>query len=351
MKALLQRQIKKHLKGIEDLSLLEEFLEAVDKSYNNYEDQLKMIQRATDISSNELFEANQKLKRETQKQERIIKTLKDVVKNLKQHAFPDEKNDEDISIEDVQKLTDLIDSQTNKILEISNQREQILQNLEKRNQELNDYAHIVSHDLKSPLRNINALTNWMITDYSDRIDKNGKETLDLILSNVEKMEGLITGILEYSTIDKVETEKYVVDLKFLVNQTIDSVIIPKNIEIEVLNEFPKVEGDKYRFQQLFQNLIQNAIKYSKSEGGKISLGVEDKGNYWQFFIKDEGVGISEKYHDKIFEVFKKLSNDTDSTGIGLSIVKKIITYFNGEIWVDSKEGVGTTFYFTLPKIQ
>jgi len=349
MNTLLQRQIKKYLNELNDISLLEDFLQAIDKSYTNYEDQLKMIRRATDISSNELSEANQKLMKETQKQYKIIKTLKDVVNNLKSHAFPNEEVGEDVSIEDVQKLTNLIDSQTNKIVEINTQREQILKNLEKRNEELNDYAHIVSHDLKSPLRNINALTNWMKTDYYKLLDDNGKETLDLILVNLEKMEALITGILEYSTIDKVDTEVYDVDIDVLVKQIINSIVTPKNINIKLINKLPKIKGDRYRLHQLFQNLIQNAIKYSKPVGGNIVIGVKSKKEFWEFFIKDQGIGIDKMYHEKIFEVFNRLTNNADSTGIGLSIVKKIITFYSGRIWVESDINKGSTFYFTLPK--
>lgn len=345
MHSLLKRQIRKYLKDFDNIKSLKDFLYAVNRSYVTYEDQIDMIQHTTDISSNELFIANKKLKLQAEKQTKTINSLKKLVDNLKLHT----KIDSDFNAGDVQKLTKLIDDQTNKIIEISKQRKELLKKLEITNQDLSDYAHIVSHDLKSPLRNINALTNWIKTDYSECLDSNGIETLDLILQNTEKMEMLIKGILDYSSIDNSETKSYDVDIDDLVKQIINTTVKPNNIKITVLNKFPIVKGDKFRFLQLFQNLIQNAVKYSKPSGGEIHLGVKDIGDCWQFYIKDQGIGIDKAYHTKIFEVFKRLTDKADSTGIGLSIVKKIITYYNCKIWVESEIDVGTTFYFTLPK--
>ena len=345
MHSLLKRQIRKYLKDIDNIKLLKDFMYAVNRSYVTYEDQIEMIQHTTDIGSNELFIANKKLKIQAEKQTKTIKSLKKLVSNLKKHT----KIDSDFNAGDVQKLTKLIDNQTKKIIEISKHRKEILKKLESTNQDLSDYAHIVSHDLKSPLRNINALTNWIKTDYFDCLDKNAIETLDLILQNTENMEMLINGILDYSSIDNSETELSTVDIDELVKEIIKTIVKPNNINITILNKLPSIDGDKFRFLQLFQNLIQNAVKYSKPTGGEIKIGVEDIENCWQFYVKDQGIGIDKAYHTKIFEVFKKLNDSKDSSGVGLSIVKKIISFYNCKIWVESELNVGTTFFFILPK--
>ena len=227
----------------------------------------------------------------------------------------------------------------------------LLAQLKMRNKELDEYAHVVSHDLKAPLRNINALANWVKSDYSNVIDKQGIETLNLILQNTEQMEAFICNILNYSAIDKPNTQSHKVDLNQMVNQIIGTIKAPKNIKINIVNKLPVLNGDTFRLVQLFQNIIQNAVKYSKPTGGEIKIGVEDIENCWQFYVKDQGIGIEKKNQSKIFNVFSKFTNKRDSTGIGLSIVKKVISYYNCKIWVESELNVGTTFYFTLPKLK
>ena len=126
--------------------------------------------------------------------------------------------------------------------------------------------------------------------------------------------------------------------------------IPISIEIRVnIPSLPSVNGDKYRLQQLFQNLISNAVKYNDKNQGYIEIGFTDKNEFWEFSIKDNGKGIDEVYFNKIFKVFEKLENIEGSTGVGLSIVKKIVDLYGGKIWLTSEPGIGSTFYFTLKK--
>lgn len=224
----------------------------------------------------------------------------------------------------------------------------LLSNLELRNQELSDYAHMVSHDLKSPLRSIDTLTAWLGEDYKDAFDENGNKTLNLIRSNVERMDTLINGILEYSTIGKNQIDVYDVNLNNLIDNIVDILQVPKHISI-TKTDLPVVRGDKYRLQQLFQNLIGNAIKYNDKVDGRIEVGVTNAIDVWEFYIKDNGKGIDEAYFEKIFKTFEKLENDVQSTGIGLSIVKKIVDLYGGKVWLTSVLGEGTTFYFTLKK--
>lgn len=224
----------------------------------------------------------------------------------------------------------------------------LLNNLELRNQELSDYAHMVSHDLKSPLRSIDTLTYWLKDDYSDKFDDNGNNHIKLIRNNVEKMDTLINGILEYSTIGKNRTEVYDVDTNKLIDDILDIMQIPEKITV-TKSTLPIIKGDKYRLQQLFQNLISNAISYNDKDQGEVEIGVSDQKDYWEFYVKDNGKGIEDVYFSKIFKTFQKLENNPESTGIGLSIVKKIVDVFGGKIWLESTVGTGTTFYFTLKK--
>jgi len=348
MNSLLKRQIRKflseELKNKEDLTA---FINAIDLSYNNFDEQSSMIQRAMSISSDELYSANRKLQKEAEEQKEVIDKLKDVIHTLKFYNLKENENLEEVELTGSD-LVDFIDNQTKEIIEMNKQRQSLLNELAHQNQELSDYAHMVSHDLKSPLRSIDALTAWLSEDYKDTFDDNGKNILHLIRNNVEKMDTLINGILEYSTIGKNQMELYDVDLNNLIDNILSSIKIPDHIHITKTN-LPTIKGDKYRLQQLFQNLIGNAIKYNDKAQGIIEVGVEDQDSYWQFYIKDNGKGIEETYFDKIFKTFEKLENNPDSSGIGLSIVKKIVELYGGKIWLESQVHIGTTFYFTLKK--
>lgn len=228
-------------------------------------------------------------------------------------------------------------------------KEELLQFLSRQNEELNEYAHVVSHDLKAPLINIHTLISWFMDDHKDILEDVALTPLHQVLFNVEKMDFLIKGILDYSTIDRLEAEDKSIDFNVIVDEVIQTLLVPTYVTITVQPNLPSINGNAWRFKQVFQNLIQNAIKYGNPEKGSIQVGYTDQDDHYQFFVKDNGIGIKSDYYDKIFKVFTKLESTGSSSGIGLSIVKKIITYYKGAIWVDSQEGVGTTFYFTLLK--
>ena len=345
MNSLLIRQLKKHLPAeLVQGETLKNFFEAINNSYNNYEDQLNMSQRAMRISSDELFEANSKLREDAENQKKIIKSLNYVVRVLKLKPF-----DNDDEIMQMVDLTSFIEEQSKEILRVNKQREDLLKHLENKNEELNNYAHIVSHDLKSPLRSIDSLINWVLEDVNNTINKDSKNYLDLILKNVEKMDALISGILNYSTIDKAELDRYEVDTHYLVTELSESLFVPKNVTIDIKNNLPVILGDKFRLQQLFQNLIQNGVKSIEKEEGLVVIGVVEKEVEWQFYVKDNGEGISKQYFNKIFKIFEKIDDNQNATGIGLAIVKRIIDFYGGKIWLESQVFKGTTFYFTIPK--
>ena len=350
MNSLLARQIRKNLSS-EVLALpeMERFLKSVNLSYENFDDQFNMLQRAMSISSEELFEANEKLMLETKSQKRIIDRLNEISEALRIEFGKEITEDSEDALIVGGKLLDYIENQTQEILEMNTQREVLLKNLAHQNQELSDYAHMVSHDLKSPLRSISTLCTWLQEDYKDKLGEEGGATVSLINQNVEKMDVLIKGILEYSTIDKVKVERYDVDIQELLDAITKSIYIPDNVSFQFENHYPIVKGDKFRLQQLFQNLMVNAVKYNDKENGVVSVKFKDLGDFWEFEIADNGKGIEEKYFDKIFQTFQKLENTHESTGIGLSIVKKIIELYKGKIWLTSTPGEGTTFFFTIKK--
>jgi len=234
-------------------------------------------------------------------------------------------------------------------------KEKLLKNqseeLQSINQDLKEFAYIVSHDLKAPLRAISSLVDWISSDYSDNFDDKGKELISLLLGRVRRMHGLIEGILKYSRVGRIKEQKVAVDIKLLISDVIEMVAPPENIKINVEGEFPTVISEKTRMEQVFQNLISNAIKYMDKPKGSIKIVCSENETHWTFSVADNGPGIDEKYFKKIFQVFQTLAprDEIESTGVGLSLVKKIVEMYGGNVWVESDVGKGSSFFFSLPK--
>jgi signal transduction histidine kinase len=340
MNSLLKRQIGKHLKN--GLNHIDQFLESIDDSYSNYEDQIAILQHSMKISSDELYEANQKLRDEADSLKEINKNLEFILNSMNL----DSNNNQ--SLIDFN-TSDYIKQQTIEIIKINKQREELLNSLEKQNQSLNEYAHVVSHDLKSPLRSIHSLITWIKEENETNFDPKTEEYFSLIQKKVEKMNHLIQGILTYSKIDKVHIVKEEVDLNDLVLNILNMVFIPAHIDVKISNKLPTIKADGFRMQQLFQNLINNAINFNDKKEGLVEISCFDEEEHYVFSIKDNGVGISKNNHEKIFLIFESIAHDDKSSGIGLSIVKRILDNSNEKIWLDSQENVGTTFFFTLHK--
>lgn len=228
----------------------------------------------------------------------------------------------------------------------------LIQKLEAVNSELKEFAYVVSHDLKAPLRGVFTLATWIKEDYADKFDKKGLEEMDLLMNRVKRMDQLINGILQYSRIGRTEEEKVEIDLNQEISQIINSLNIPSHIEVEIDTTLPTLEIARTRLNQIFQNLLSNAINYNDKKKGMINIGCHESDDDWKFYIKDNGPGIPKKYFKRIFQIFQTLQSKDkkESTGIGLTTIKKIIEMYDGKIWLDSKVGEGTTFYFTLPKV-
>jgi PAS domain S-box-containing protein len=225
-----------------------------------------------------------------------------------------------------------------------------LVDLEKKNKELDQYAYVVSHDLKAPLRAINNLSEWIVEDMPEMPDI-VRDNFELLRGRIQRMENLINGVLEYSRIGRTKIEKETTDLKKMLNQIVDSVVPIEGFEVFIEDNMPVIETETILLQQVFSNLISNSVKYNDKQIGKIECLYELLPDYHKFTIKDNGPGIAEEYHKKVFEVFQTIEarDKKESTGIGLSIVKKIVEEKGGNIYIESENDNGTSFIFTVPK--
>ncbi len=235
--------------------------------------------------------------------------------------------------------------------EAEQRQAQLLHRLEKVNKELKDFAYIISHDLKAPLRGIKTLADWIATDYAEKLGEDGKEQINLLLGRVDRMQSLIDGVLQYSRVGRVKEEIVQIDLNELMPNIMDTLAPPENITITIENELPTIVCEKTRVIQVFQNLLSNAIKFMDKPQGQIKISCSEENGFWRFSVADNGPGIEEKHFEKIFRMFETLSprDGFESTGVGLTLVKRIVEMYGGEIWLQSERGFGSTFLFTLPK--
>lgn len=229
------------------------------------------------------------------------------------------------------------------------QKEQLLKELEASNKGLKEYAHIVSHDLKSPLRSISALATWLGEDHKDVLNVDGLNNLQMMQEKIEAMDTLIDGILKYSSIDLASLENSNIDLNEIVTDIREIIFVPDHVRIVILNPLPEICADRTRIYQLFQNILSNAVNHIEADEGLVQISNSESPTHWHFRIEDNGIGIPKEYHDKIFKVFQSLDNQKHSSGIGLSIVQKIVDLYEGEIMLESEVGKGTVFNFTLKK--
>jgi PAS domain S-box-containing protein len=228
---------------------------------------------------------------------------------------------------------------------------ELINKVDKINRELNDFASIVSHDLKAPLRGIKTLANWILADCADKLGDQANEQINLLLDRVERMYNLIEGALQYSRLGLTKGNQVQVNLNTFVPEIINMVVPPENIKVTIENELPVIECDETQIMQVFQNLLSNAIKYMDKSQGWIKVGCVGEEDFWKFSVADNGPGIEKKHFEKIFKIFQALPTSPmfEGTGVGLTIAKKIVELYNGKIWVESKVGEGSTFFFTLPK--
>jgi signal transduction histidine kinase/CheY-like chemotaxis protein len=223
--------------------------------------------------------------------------------------------------------------------------------LEDRNQELDDFSHIASHDLQAPLRGISNLAEWLVSDLEDKLPIENQQQLQLIQSRVLQMNALINGLLQYARVGRENIDYVTINLSDLIAEVVDILNPPTGFQIQFSPNLPTIETQVLLLKQVLANLIGNAIKYHDRPNGKVEILVEDYESCLHFKVVDDGLGIAPEHHKKIFSIFQTLVSreDLKGTGIGLTIVKKIVESCGGTVWVESELGKGSTFSFTWPK--
>ncbi|MCG8332492.1 MAG: ATP-binding protein [Chitinophagales bacterium] len=226
--------------------------------------------------------------------------------------------------------------------------------LARSNEELKQFAHVASHDLKSPLRNISSFVQLLKRRAKDKLDKSETEFIDYAVQGARNMERLIDDLLNFSQVRQNSLDREWVDTTDIIEDIKESLkaeINSQNVNINVLNPMPVLRISRLNIQRLFQNLISNAIKFNSSDNPIINIACKVDDKYWLFAVEDNGIGIDEAYQTKIFQIFQRLHTPAEfpGTGVGLAICKKIVEENEGEIWLESKRGKGSVFFFTIPK--
>lgn len=220
------------------------------------------------------------------------------------------------------------------------------------NKELDEFAYIASHDLKEPLRGIHNYASFLKEDYADQLDEEARQHINSIQRLAERMTTLIDRLLAYSRLGSAEMNKTPVNIDAIVNDVVEdlSSLQSNGVELRRKGKLGIAKGDAIRIGEVFQNLITNAVKYNDKPKKWVEIGRDDSGAHPVFYVRDNGIGIQEKHKDIVFQIFKRLHEQSkygSGTGAGLTIVKKIIERHGGRTWLESMPGEGTTFYFTL----
>ncbi len=234
--------------------------------------------------------------------------------------------------------------------ELEQRVEQRTADLRAINQELAEFAYVVTHDLKAPLRGIHQLSEWLAQDHASQLDSGGLRLLALLRQRVLHLQRLIDGLLACARVGRSPEPQSRIATRELVRQVLSVLAPPANITFSVSDELPVVYGNPERLHQIFQNLLDNAVKYLDKPEGQIRVTALRENGAWQFSVADNGPGIPRRYREKVFQIFQRLHQDTDipGTGLGLTLVKRIVETRGGRIWIESEADSGTSVCFTWP---
>ena len=267
-----------------------------------------------------------------------------------------ERNEQGKAIRMIGATTDVTERKNyeKSLLEVNEKLQKQTHDLQVSNAELEQFAYVASHDLQEPLRMVSSFLTQLEKKYGNQLDEKAHQYIDFAVDGAKRMRQIILDLLDYSKIGKSEEENTEVDLNEVVHEV--CLLQRKNIEelganIEFKN-LPSVYGHPSPLIQIFSNLISNSLKYRHPEiPPKVIIKAKELKKEWKFAVKDNGIGIEKEYYERIFNIFQRLHNKNEysGTGMGLAIVKKIIEHLNGEIWLESEAGKGSTFYFTIPK--
>jgi light-regulated signal transduction histidine kinase (bacteriophytochrome) len=228
-----------------------------------------------------------------------------------------------------------------------------MQNLERSNKELEQFAYVASHDLQEPLRMVSSYTQLLGKRYKDKLDQDANDFINFAVDGANRMQRLINDLLEYSRVTSRGKPLEKLDLSSVLGRVIATMQFKiQDTNAMVSNEdLPFVVGDEIQISRVFQNLIDNALKFRGEEPPRIHISSKFESGKVIISVSDNGIGINEKFNDRVFTIFQRLHNREDypGTGIGLAVCKRIIERHGGKIWLESEEGKGTTFYFTLNK--
>jgi len=257
----------------------------------------------------------------------------------------------------VRQRTGELQSANNRLRSEISEKERLYRNLEDKTRELDSFVHTASHDLKAPLVVLGGYTDRIVKKYGRLLDETGLKYLDLLRANVNRMEKLIMDLLELSRAGRVAGERVPVEIDRILDEirsTVAPMLRERNIVLSIAGPMPRVLGDSGRINQVFQNLIINAIKFmGMRENALIDVGyIKEKHGQCTYYVRDNGIGIDPADQEIVFKEFHRLKQvETDGTGIGLAIVKKIVEHHEGRIWIESEPGEGSTFFIELPSVE
>jgi light-regulated signal transduction histidine kinase (bacteriophytochrome) len=287
----------------------------------------------------------------------ILKSFKVVEKDIDRLDFLHKRNvkDKSITINLLESTVNDLQSQKNQLEQQSLELEKNLNAMKMLYQELEQFSYVASHDLKSPLRNIGSYAQLLQRRYKDKLDEDANMYLNFVVTNAQLMNSIITDLLEYNSLEhnKQLAQTNLNKTIELVQFKLKDVLKSNNVTLECEN-LPEIWTYQSSTLQLFQNLIDNAIKHRSEESPHIIIKAKKLAlnGGWEFSIKDNGIGLEEKYSDKVFHPFQRINvHKTSGTGMGLAICKKVVRLHGGEIWFEKNKDLGTTFFFTLPQMK